>query len=121
MSDGRHPGQTPLNRQLDKVCDAFEAAWRAGKQPRIEDYLTKANEALRLRLLEELLLAGLDLKTCPGSELNRDEYIQRFPEFAQLIDGYLNEDHTARFSSRTVDSEAMRTDQEHLTSLSAVR
>ena len=28
-----------LARRIDEVCRRFEADWRAGRQPRIDDYL----------------------------------------------------------------------------------
>src|SRR5262249_46332974 len=35
-----HEFDSPTQAQrIDKVCDRFEAAWRAGHEPRIEDYL----------------------------------------------------------------------------------
>jgi serine/threonine-protein kinase len=41
-------------RRLDEVCTSFEAAWKAGQRPRIEDYLGKVPETERLELLREL-------------------------------------------------------------------
>ena len=35
------PGGRPPrpSERVDEACDRFEAAWRAGRAPRIEDYL----------------------------------------------------------------------------------
>ena len=33
--------------QLDQACDQFEAAWRGGRKPRIEDHLEVADESMR--------------------------------------------------------------------------
>ena len=51
-------GALPLDvaRRVDRVCTAFEAAWRAGRRPRLEDYLAGAPAAAAHVLLEELLL-----------------------------------------------------------------
>jgi WD40 repeat protein/serine/threonine protein kinase len=40
--------------EIDAVCDRFEAAWRNGEQPRVEDYLVQASERARPKLLIEL-------------------------------------------------------------------
>ena len=36
--------------ELDRACDRFEAAWRAGEHPRIEDHLGQAAEPLSSKL-----------------------------------------------------------------------
>jgi hypothetical protein len=33
-----------LERQVNAACDRFEAAWRAGGRPRLEDYLADCPE-----------------------------------------------------------------------------
>src|SRR5438876_632660 len=47
-----------LARQVDQVCDRFEAAWKAagavGQRPRVEDYLAAVPGAERTALYEEL-------------------------------------------------------------------
>ena len=48
-----------LARQMERICDRFEAAWKAGQQPRIEDYLGEMPEPERPDLFRELL--GLEL------------------------------------------------------------
>ncbi|MCI0639533.1 MAG: protein kinase [Gemmataceae bacterium] len=41
--------------RIDEVCDRFEAAWKAGKLPRVEDYLDAEAVPLREALHRELL------------------------------------------------------------------
>ena len=48
-----------LIRHLERVCDRFEDAWRAGQRPRFEDYLGDMPEPGRSALLRELLLLEL--------------------------------------------------------------
>jgi hypothetical protein len=43
-----------LARRIDEVCRRFEAAWREGRQPRIEDYLVDMPHDGRLALQAEL-------------------------------------------------------------------
>jgi len=41
-------------RRIDAACDRYEAAWRDGRQPRIEDYLPLCQLDERMLLLESL-------------------------------------------------------------------
>jgi hypothetical protein len=41
-------------QRIDQVCDRFEAAWKEGQRPRIEDYLSTAEEPARSVLIREL-------------------------------------------------------------------
>jgi hypothetical protein len=55
MSDQLRPGNEAaspsLLQRVDELCDRFEAAWKAGQRPRIEDYLGAATEPERSLLL----------------------------------------------------------------------
>jgi serine/threonine-protein kinase len=42
--------------RVDAVCQRFEAAWKAGEEPRIAEFLTGWEEPDRSVLLQELLL-----------------------------------------------------------------
>jgi len=48
-----------LASQAEGAWDRFEAAWRAGQRPQIEDYLSAVREAQRTALLRELLVSPL--------------------------------------------------------------
>ena len=48
--------------RLDAACDRFEAAWRAGRRPRIEDCLLEVSESERTGLLRELLAVERELR-----------------------------------------------------------
>ena len=43
-----------MARRIDEVCRRFEADWREGRQPRIEDYLVDVSHEGRPALLAEL-------------------------------------------------------------------
>src|SRR5262249_23063447 len=53
------PSSLSALRQVDEVCERFEAAWQAaggaGEQPRIEEYLAGTAGRVRSELLRELL------------------------------------------------------------------
>ena len=46
--------------RINRVCLEFEAAWKKGESPRIEDHLGDARGDERSKLLEELLLLELE-------------------------------------------------------------
>jgi WD40 repeat protein/serine/threonine protein kinase len=51
-----------MARQIDEVCRRFEAAWRAGCQPRIDDYLVDVVDEGRPALRAELEALERDLR-----------------------------------------------------------
>jgi hypothetical protein len=72
--------------RVDRACDAFEAAWRAGGRPRIEDYLGPAPEPERSKRLEELLQVELECRARAGERPAAEEYRLRLPADADVID-----------------------------------
>jgi serine/threonine-protein kinase len=72
-------GRKALLRRSNQACDRFEAAWRAGQRPRIEDYLAAVPEAERPALLGELLLLEVDYRRLAGEQLRAEEFLDRFP------------------------------------------
>ena len=71
----------PLSRlgRVDLCCDAFEAAWAAGRQPRIEAYLADAPDGDRDELFRRLLGLELDLRQAAGEEPTPGTFLARFP------------------------------------------
>jgi len=63
--------------RIDKVCDEFEKAWRAGNPPRIEDVLAGTDIAQRTRLFDELLEIELDFLQRGGAEPSPVDYESR--------------------------------------------
>ena len=51
-----------LARRIDEVCRRFEADWRQGRQPRIEDYLVDAPDEGRPALRAELSALERELR-----------------------------------------------------------
>ena len=102
MNEQPSPSESMLSvsgmRRLDEICDPFEKAWKAGQRPRIEDYLANVPEAERSQVLWELLALELAYRRDANETLNPDEYQQRFPEHAELIQGVFRE------KSRQADS-----------------
>ena len=51
-----------IENVVDRVCDAFEQAWRDGRRPKIEAYLAEVAEAHRETLFTELLLSECECR-----------------------------------------------------------
>src|SRR5262249_16748472 len=66
-------------RRADEVCLRFEAAWREGGQPRIEDFLAAAPEPERPGLLRELVGLEIDYRRLRGENPRPEDYRDRFP------------------------------------------
>ncbi len=65
-------------RNIDRLCDLFEAAWKAGQVPRIEDYLALAGTDSPL-LLQELVVLDIAYRVAAGKAPRPPEYLARFP------------------------------------------
>jgi WD40 repeat protein len=68
-----------LARRVDQVCTAFEAAWKAGQRPRLEDYLPAGPEAERAAILRELVPLEAEYRRRTGEQPQAEEYQRRFP------------------------------------------
>jgi serine/threonine protein kinase len=82
-SGGFETLSTELARQVDEVCQRFEAAWkkhpRKGQRPLIEDYLNAIPEQGRSALLMELLALEIAYRHRCGEAPTLREYRGRFP------------------------------------------
>ena len=76
---------------LDRLADEFEAAWKAGERPIIEDYLARVDSSKCHEVFEELLRLEVELQRCAGQLPVSAEYRQRFPEFCPTIERLLND------------------------------
>ena len=75
----------PALERIERVCLGFEAAWKEGRNPQIEDYLGAAKGAERSGLLRELLLLDLDYRDRSDAPPTEGEYQDRFPQDSQLV------------------------------------
>ena len=87
---GTDPGDDPSLplSQFERVvatCDRFEAAWRAGQRPRVEDYLGDLPDPDRPALLRELLAMELEWRRRCGEQPTPREYRARLPGYGDLI------------------------------------
>ena len=71
------PPDLSMAERVDRACDQFEADWRSGKRPRIEDVLGSAEGEQRSKLLWGILLVELELLRVAGEAPSLDEYRRR--------------------------------------------
>jgi tetratricopeptide (TPR) repeat protein len=92
---GRVPSPLSVVEAVDAVCDRFEAAWKAGQRPRLEDYLAAVPESRRLALLRELLLLEVHHRRRLGETPRLDDYWTRFPTLdSEWVRGMLDDNRT---------------------------
>jgi serine/threonine-protein kinase len=85
--------------RIDEKCVRFEAAWKAGSQPRLEEYLAETADQERAALLRELLRLELHYRSpAPGL----DECQRRFPEHTALV----REEYLRAFPQQAVERPA---------------
>jgi WD40 repeat protein/predicted Ser/Thr protein kinase len=78
---GRAGGEPPgLGRRVDEACNRFEAAWRAGETPRLEDFVAGWAGAERAALLRELVPLDADYRRLRGEPWGAADYLARFPD-----------------------------------------
>jgi eukaryotic-like serine/threonine-protein kinase len=83
-ADDRRP-DSPA-RRVDAACDRFEAAWRGGQDPRIEDFLETAAKQERPALLRALITLEVELRQGRGEHPALSEYRDRFPGQSARVD-----------------------------------
>jgi serine/threonine protein kinase len=71
--------------RLDAACDGFEEAWKAGRQPRIEDVLEGVPSSARTGLLRDLLMLDLAYRQLAGERPTSGDYLVRFPDYEATI------------------------------------
>ncbi len=80
------PSLTPSRgRRLDAVCDRFEAAWRTGPRPSLEEYLTQLPEADRAAAFPLLLGLDRDYRVAAREAPQPADYLARFPGRADAV------------------------------------
>src|SRR5262245_26723006 len=76
----------PTAARVDSLCDQFEAAWRSGRRPRIEEVLEAGPGPWRSERLRQLLGVELAYRRRGGQTPDAEEYRRRFLEFAEIVD-----------------------------------
>ena len=78
--------------EIDRLAEQFEREFKAGKNPRMEDYLQKQpSPSLRASLLKKLVALEIELRLAAGDEVSGAGYQERFPEAKEIIAALLSE------------------------------
>jgi serine/threonine-protein kinase len=93
QSDSAHPASRGLHSplanalQIDRACARFENRWRTGQVPVLEALLddVDATGSDRARLFGELLALELELRQQAGERPSIATYLERFPDYAELV------------------------------------
>ena len=80
MSETTPPAAESAPLRIDEACNRFEAAWKVGAAPRIEDRLDGWTEPERSALLRELIYLDLYYRRIRRSACPADDYLARFPQ-----------------------------------------
>ena len=76
-------------QRIHPFCEEFEARWREGGDPRIEESLERADERDRGALRRELLLLEVEIKRARGEATSHADYRTRFPDAASdIVDAF---------------------------------
>lgn len=75
----------PAKERIDRVCLAFEDAWRSGDRPRLEYFVSGAVEPERSALLRELLLLEFEYRRRLQEIPLEAEYLSRFPGDSRVV------------------------------------
>jgi WD40 repeat protein len=103
------PGDGPPRGALR---DRFEAAWRAGERPRLEDYLAEAPGSDCAELLRDLLAVELEHRLRAGEKPMAGEYRQRFPGHDDLIASLCTAVDPGQTGAETPDTPAAAGEEE---------
>ena len=87
-ADDRPASTLPLSQHLRvlQACDRFDAEWRSGSHPRIEDLVAQADSDDRRPLLQYLLALEVSLRRRAGEFPTPEEYYPRFPGLQDVVD-----------------------------------
>jgi WD40 repeat protein len=70
-----------LGRRINEACDRFEAAWRAGATPRLEDFAAGWSGDERAALLRELVPLDADYRRLRGEAVSPAHYAHHLAGF----------------------------------------
>lgn len=89
MKSGRSASRECLapavEKNIDGVCDRFEAAWKGAERPQIEEYVARPAEPEYSALLHELLRIDIPYRKRHGESPRPAEYECRFPRHTATI------------------------------------
>jgi serine/threonine protein kinase len=92
MSSERDPSEgTVIAETIDVLRDAFDREFRAGRIPVLEEFLQRANEHDRPRLLIELVQLDMHHRARLGETTTFADYVARFPAESAALRQWFDE------------------------------
>jgi serine/threonine-protein kinase len=88
---------------MDAVCQRFEAALKAGREPRVEEHLGGWQEPGRSELLGRLLFLDLDYRTRSAETPSQEAYRAQFPKDSAVVDDVFRRIQNSTTLAGTVD------------------
>src|SRR4051794_4552135 len=86
----RHPDSTTYRffslRRIVSLCERYEAAWRDGHPPRIEEMLQEVPRPDWPEVLRILVAQDVQIRRERGEQPDSRDYQARFPEWASTIE-----------------------------------
>jgi WD40 repeat protein/predicted Ser/Thr protein kinase len=102
-----------VGRYVDRACNRFEAAWRSGGRPRVEEFLGDAEGPVRAALARELIILDLYYRRGAGESCHPEEYRDRFPglDLSRVADALATSecDEAVPSASRGADARTLDT------------
>jgi WD40 repeat protein/serine/threonine protein kinase len=78
-------------RQIEQICDRFEASWKAGERPRLESFLAQISRSLHAKVLRHLVALDWEYRVQAGEQPQTAEYKVRFPLISTQVDAIVRE------------------------------
>lgn len=72
-------------KQLDQICDQFEAVWQEGGWPKLEDYLGAVEASARCVLVRDLLLLELDYRQRRDEPISVETLLRQHPSLQREL------------------------------------
>ena len=87
---------------IDQACDTFESEWRAGRRPRIEDFLKSVSEDQQWSILRELLAVEIEYRRSQDEYPDLEDYCKTLPFLCRTDYRYFQTTRNRRFADETV-------------------
>jgi WD40 repeat protein/serine/threonine protein kinase len=106
-------------KEIDRLCDRFEAQWKTGERPRIKAYLAQATGPIRSPLLREFLKIDLAYRRRRGEQPRYTDYEDLSPLLTPRIFRSVVDEVTRGSSTAAAQASPSRTPTAPLTDSSA--
>ena len=118
MSDHLQWPSESLSQNVDgpaaRLCQEFDAAWRAGEQPKLEIFIGLLPDVDRFALLRDLLRIDLQFRRRANESPSLSEYRSRFPNDVLAIEAAFREAPTI-LGQPPLDSQSTRLEEAGVT------